>query len=220
MVTDEAFVLHKIKYKNSSEIVKLLTRHYGRIDVVARGSRNPKSPFKGHLQAFIETSVAFQGRHNLKTLSHVEQSGLSVNTEYLNQVAMLYCNELLLLLNMDEDQSCAIYPIYRDLLSELRTSQSLALLLRYFELTLCQLSGYALSIEKHISDDTNLVFHSDHGLVASHGQKNCDAETFRRFVNRQSLSADQQLRINRLFRPVVNHLVGGRDIRSRELLKR
>lgn len=219
MVTDDAFVLHKINYKNSSEIVKLLTQHHGRIDAVARGSRSPKSPFKGHLQAFIETSIAFQGRHNLKTLTLAEQSGLANSMDYLHQVSMLYCNELLLLLNMDEEQSSAVYPVYRKLLKTLRTTKSLALVLRYFELTLCELSGYALSVDEKISDSTSLVFQADHGLVASHGQKNCDAGTFRRFVNQQDLSADQQRRINRLFRPVVNHLVGGRDIRSRELLK-
>jgi DNA repair protein RecO len=219
MVTDEAFILHKINYKNSSEIVKLLTKGNGRIDVVARGSRGPKSTFKGHLQAFIETSIAYQGRHNLKTLTHAEQSGLVGSPEYLNQVAMLYCNELLLLLNMDEEHSTAVYPTYGNLIKTLRTSQSVSLLLRHFELSLCALNGYALTVDKDLSDETSLVFQNDHGLVASHGHKNCDAGTFRRFVNGQNLSADEQVRINRLFRPVVNHLVGGREIRSRELLK-
>lgn len=219
MVTDKGFILHKINYKNSSEIVKLLTQNHGRIDAVARGSRGQKSPLKGQLQAFIETTISYQGRQSLKTLTQAEQTAVIKSADYINQVAMLYCNELMLLLNMDEEQSVAVYPIYRDVLKALRATQSVALNLRYFELDLCRLSGYALSVDDDIADDSALVFQPDHGLVVSHDAKNCTAKTFRRFVSRQPLSAEEVLHINRLFRPVVSHLVGGRAIRSRELLR-
>jgi len=219
MITDDAFVLHKINYKNSSEIVKLLTQNHGRIDVVAKGSRGRKSPFKGHLQAFIETTISCQGRQDLKTLTQAEQSGLAGSTDYLNQVAMLYCNELLLLLNMDEEHSTTVYPIYRELLKALRVSQSVALLLRHFELKLCELSGYALTVDQDIADESTLVFQADQGLVASQGHKNCNAGAFRKFVQQQSLSSEELHGLNRLFRSVVHHLVGGRRIRSRELLR-
>ena len=220
MLTDNAFVLHKINYKNSSEIVKLLTRQHGRIDAVAKGSRGKKSLFKGHLQPFIETTISWQGRQDLKTLTQAEQSGLVGKPDYLNQVAMLYCNELLLLLNMDEEHSTAVYPIYRDLIKSLYDNQPVVLLLRYFELNLCALNGYALSIDEEMADNTALMFQPDHGLVVSQADKYCDAGTFRRFLNHKALTCDEVRGINRLFRPVVNHLVGGRPIRSRELLRR
>lgn len=218
MVTDDAFILHKINYKNSSEIVKLLTQNQGRIDAIARGSRGPKSPFKGQLQAFVETTISFQGRRDLKTLTQAEQTGHAGAPAYLNQVAMLYCNELLLLLNMDDEHCGAVYPVYRQLIHDLGRSDSVALLLRYFELKLCTLNGYALSVDHGLSDSDYLVFQPDHGLVASHSKKNCDAGTFRRFISHQPLSTEQLRGLNRLFRPIVNHLVGGRDIHSRRLL--
>lgn len=219
MFTDKAFVLHTIQFKNSSQIVKLLTRQHGRVDAVAKGSRGQKSPFKGHLQPFIETTISFQGRQDLKTLTQAEQSGSVSSPNYLNQVAMLYCNELLLLLNMDEEHSSAVYPIYLEVLKALRGSKSVALLLRHFELKLCELNGYALSVDNGISDDSSLIFQPDQGLVVSHGQKNCRAGTFRRFVQQQPLTSEELRGLNRLFRSVVHHLVGGRTIRSRELLR-
>ncbi|KAA3639305.1 MAG: DNA repair protein RecO [Proteobacteria bacterium] len=220
MVTVDAFILHKIPYKNSSEIVRLLTQTHGRIDVVAKGSRSQKSVFKGQLQAFIKTTISFQGKHALKTLTQAEQTGLTKPADYLNQVAMLYCNELLLMLNMDEEQGIAVYPVYRDLIHKLNSAESVTLLLRYFELTLCRLSGYALSINNDVADNADLVFQANHGLVVSHGHQNCNAETFRRFINRQPLNTAEIRGISRLFRTVVNHLVGGRAIRSRELLQK
>ena len=220
MITDQAFVLHTLAYQNSSQIVRLLCRQHGRIDAIAKGSRGSKSPFKGHLQPFIETAICCQGKRDLKTLTRAEQSVVIGSLNYLNQVAMLYCNELLLLLNMDEEMAIRVYPVYRDLLTALAKNQSVALLLRYFELKLCELSGYALSVDPDMADEAILVFQPDQGLVGSHGHQNCDADTFRRFSRYETITDEELRGLNRLFRSVVHHLVGGRRIRSRELLRR
>ena len=68
MISDQAFIIHKRKYKDSSEIVKLLTRQNGIIDVLAKGSFGNKSKFKGQLHPFIELQVTYTGRSELKTL--------------------------------------------------------------------------------------------------------------------------------------------------------
>jgi DNA repair protein RecO (recombination protein O) len=43
IVKTEAFVLSKIDYSDSSNITSLFSREYGKISVIAKGSRNPKS---------------------------------------------------------------------------------------------------------------------------------------------------------------------------------
>lgn len=219
MVSDEAYVLHKIKYKNSSEIIKLLSKDQGRLDVVAQGSCRPKSPFRGHLQPFISTTVSYRGKHELKTLVQAEQEDALPLLDYPNQVALLYCNELLLLLNMDADVSTAIYPAYKRILKQLMQSQNIALLLREFEWQLCCLSGYELTLDDSVVADTGISFHPDLGLVFSHGESACDAATFRLFVTQKNLNSVQVKAISRLMRPVIQHMVNNRPIRSRELLK-
>ncbi len=218
MVSDEAFILHKIKYKNSSEIIKLLTMNEGRLDAVAQGSCRPKSPFRGHLQPFISTTISYRGKHDLKTLIQAEQQDTVPMMDYQNQVAMLYCNELLLLLNMDEDVATAIYPIYSEILKQLTQSQNIALLLRQFEWQLCCLSGYQLTLDESIDADTGISFHPDQGLITGHGESDCEAATFRLFITHASLSKSQIKAVSRLMRPVIHHMVNGRPIRSRELL--
>lgn len=219
MVSDEAFVLHKIKYKNSSEIIKLLSKNEGRIDAVAQGSCRPKSPFRGHLQPFIATTISYRGKHDLKTLIQAEQEDTVRVLDYPNQVAMLYCNELLLLLNMDADVTTTIYPVYSQILKQLAQSQNIALLLRQFEWQLCCLSGYQLTLDESIEADTGISFHPDQGLITGHGESACEAATFRLFIAQETLNNAQVKAISRLMRPVIHHMVNGRPIRSRELLK-
>ena len=46
-IADEpAFVLHRYDWSESSLILELLTRHHGRIAVVAKGAKKPSSNFR------------------------------------------------------------------------------------------------------------------------------------------------------------------------------
>jgi len=60
-------VLRRMRYSESSLIVTLLTREYGRIDGLAKGARRPKSLMFGHLELFNleEVQVAERSRASL-----------------------------------------------------------------------------------------------------------------------------------------------------------
>jgi DNA repair protein RecO (recombination protein O) len=60
---EAAFVLHGHPYKETSLIVDVLTRHHGRVALVARGAKRPRSALRGVLLAFQPLSIAWlQGR--------------------------------------------------------------------------------------------------------------------------------------------------------------
>ena len=48
----EAFVLHSYSYRETSLIVEIFTKEYGRISLVAKGARRPTSLLRSALQAF------------------------------------------------------------------------------------------------------------------------------------------------------------------------
>jgi len=62
------FVLHSYPYKETSLIVDLFTRDFGRIGVVAKGAKRPLSKLRGVLQTFQPLSVSFSGKSELRTL--------------------------------------------------------------------------------------------------------------------------------------------------------
>ncbi len=48
-----AFVLHRRPYRNTSLLLEVFSRDHGRVGLVARGVRTPRSRLKGLLQPFM-----------------------------------------------------------------------------------------------------------------------------------------------------------------------
>ena len=66
-----AWVLHRRDFRDSSQIVELLTAEHGRISLVAKGIKRPKSRLRGLLQPFRELRVSWVARRELGTLTDV-----------------------------------------------------------------------------------------------------------------------------------------------------
>jgi DNA repair protein RecO len=59
IVTSEAIVLRSRKHGETSKIVTLYTREFGKLNVIAKGAREIKSKFGGALEMFVRTSAVF-----------------------------------------------------------------------------------------------------------------------------------------------------------------
>ena len=59
IVDETAFVLHSYPYKETSLIVDALTRGHGRVALVARGAKRPRSALRGTLLAFQPLSIGY-----------------------------------------------------------------------------------------------------------------------------------------------------------------
>ena len=67
-----AFVLHTYPYKETSLIVEAFTAPHGRVAMVARGAKRPRSELRGLLQGFQPLTLSWFGAAELKTLAKVE----------------------------------------------------------------------------------------------------------------------------------------------------
>jgi DNA repair protein RecO (recombination protein O) len=70
-----AFVLHAYAYRETSLIVEALTAEHGRVALVARGARRPRSELRGILQAFQPLTLSWAGGGELRTLLRAEWRG-------------------------------------------------------------------------------------------------------------------------------------------------
>jgi DNA repair protein RecO (recombination protein O) len=141
-----AFVLHTYPYRETSLIVEALTADYGRVAMVARGAKRPRSELRGVLQAFQPLLVTWSGNGELKTLIRAEWRG---GLPLVGGSALLcgfYLNELLLKLLPREDPHPRLFAAYERALGELATGGEQAPLLRRFELQLLAELGYALPL--------------------------------------------------------------------------
>ena len=66
---EQAFVLHTYPFQDTSVIVEAFTRRYGRIGLVAKGAKRPKSALRPALLAFQPLSIAWTGKGELRTLT-------------------------------------------------------------------------------------------------------------------------------------------------------
>ena len=88
------FILHSRPYSNTSLILDCLTMNYGRISLMARSARGPKSRYKGMLQLFSPLLASWTGSRELKNLGIVERQGPICRLEGRCLVCGFYLNEL------------------------------------------------------------------------------------------------------------------------------
>ncbi len=140
-----AFVLHTTAYKETSLIVEVLTRDYGRLSVVARGARRPRAALRGVLHPFQPLTLGWFGKTALKTLSQADWLGALPQLSGVALLSGLYLNELLLRLLPREDAHPALFADYAQAVRALggRSAMPLSAVLRRFEWRLLQEAGYA-----------------------------------------------------------------------------
>src|SRR3954447_15614048 len=99
----EAFVLHTYPYRETSLIVEAFTRSFGRVSLLARGARRPRSAMRGVLLAFQPLALSWFGKGELRTLARAEWVGGQPLLQGEALLCGFYLNELLLRLLPRED---------------------------------------------------------------------------------------------------------------------
>ncbi len=169
LTLQSAYVLHTRAYQESSLIVELLTVD-GRMSVVAKGAKRPKSSYRGILQPFIPLTLSYVGRSELKTLTYAEALSLPLlQGDHL--LAGFYVNELLMRLLLKESPCGQVFVAYETILTALRAQQDLWVCLRLFEKALLKALGYELNLSydahtgEHIEHCAEYVYLLEQGPV-------------------------------------------------------
>lgn len=224
VVLQPAFVLHARPYRDTSLLVELLTREYGRLTVLARGVRSQRSRSCGVLAPFSPLLISFSGKTDLQTVQQVEASGLSYNLSGNVLLSGFYLNELLMRLLPRHVPHPNVYQAYQQTLDILVGSTQPELALRLFEKYLLVDLGYGLRFDRTINDEPVLatekyVFEFGVGLKKAKSESPCG-------FSGQSLLALQAGVLNtkeefrdakRLLRSVLAILLGNKPLKSREL---
>lgn len=169
-----AFVLHARAYRNTSCLLHVLTRDYGRLTVVVRGGRRANYRRKSALQPFIPLYMSCQGKGQLLTLTEVENSHSVAMIQGHNLFFGLYMNELLYALLPESDHSPRLFASYTETILGIANQGAIEPLLRKFERTFLEELGYGLDFYKeadqHCSiDQTGLYyFEPMRGFIKCH----------------------------------------------------
>jgi DNA repair protein RecO (recombination protein O) len=144
-IADEpAFVLHRYDWSESSLILEVFTRHYGRVALVAKGAKKPTSSFRPILLPLQPLHLAFGGDAEIRTLRSAEWQGGHVMPKGDALLSGYYLNELLITLLARDDPHAALFDVYANVVRVIagEHGEVLQAALRTFELLLLRETGY------------------------------------------------------------------------------
>jgi len=167
---EPAYLMHQRPFSESSQIVNLLSRHFGRVDVIAKGSKRPKSKFKSFLQPFLPILVSWSGRSQLKTLRSIDLN-IKQKTTLPNKQLMsaFYLNELILSLLTTNDPYPELFDCYALTIDKLSDVDSSEAVLRIFEINLLSQIGYAINFQTEAMSSNEIEAEQVYRFVVEEG---------------------------------------------------
>lgn len=225
----QACVLHRKPYRDTSLLLEVFSRDYGRIGMVARGARNRRGGMQALLQPFQPLLLSWSGRGELRTLTSAEAGALPYRLAATALISGFYLNELLMRLLPRDDPHHEIFDCYSETLMQLQEGADNEWYLRLFERDLLQGLGYGLQLShdsvtsRPLVDESIYCYHIEHGpAVADAHSPDCLAvsgATLLALANGRIPQPTQRREAKRLMRAVLRHYLGPRPLASRELFR-
>jgi DNA repair protein RecO (recombination protein O) len=224
----EAFILHAHPYRETSLLLEVFARGYGRVSMVARAARSARSSLRGVLLAFQPLALSWFGKGEVRTLARAEWVG---GQPLLRGEALLcgfYLNELLLRLLPREDPHDALFVRYREALSRLALEGGSAHALRSFERALLKELGYAMSLDRDsasggaIDAGKTYAYDPERGPIEVNGAGAEPVVSGRTLLDmdRDDYADPQtQQQAKALMRALINHRLEYRPLKSRQIFR-
>ncbi len=222
--SDQCFLLHQRSYGETSIIVDVFTKNSGKMSLIAKGAKKPKSKFFGYLAPFHKLNVTFSGRSELKTLTSIDRN-LSDNSFSMTKISysLLYINELLIKLLPKDAKHEELFLLYENFLRDVDTN-NLELTLRNFELDLLEMLGYGLDYDVDIDFNEPIDPESGYTFVSERGfrkSKNSDisGKDITNIKNRK-LDKVPLKYLKEITTKAISTCLDGRDLSSRKIFKK
>lgn len=227
---EPVYLLHSRHYRETSLLIDVFSFNYGVVRLVVRGALRPSNPQKGMLQLFQPLLISWQGRSDLKNLTDIEFTlRLPIlRGDYL--YSGLYLNELIVRLVHSNDPSPQLFSAYVDVMGSLVEGKPLEAILRAFEFRmLTDLGAFPNFTEdaasgQSISPQAYYYWQPEEGFIQTFKQSPYTQTNIIRGEHLVALSVLDFSRKETLFvakrlsRLMIDHLLDGRSLKSRELI--
>lgn len=236
-----AYILLNRPYSETSWIIELFSRDYGRLALMAKGARRIKSTLKGSLLPFQPVLLSWTGKGDIPTLTsaEIDQNEYSLQYQDLKGDALVcgfYCNELIVNLLHRHDPHVRLFDHYHATIMALYTANdndALSNTLRIFEQALIKETGYEVSFDYEadgktaIEDQAHYRFQSGQGFVRLAGSqrgsvtgsliRSLSVGDSMKIQDDSAVSASNSSAGKHLMRDILNQTIGYKPIISREL---
>lgn len=173
----EGIVLRQVKFKESDKILTIFTRKNGKIQVIAKGARNPKNKLIACTQNFCHSEFILYKGKNLYRLNQgdIINSFYSIREDLVKLAYCTYISELTDIATVEEEQNEKLFGLLLKTLEVLtKTKDNYESLIRAFEIKYLSFIGYRPSLKACVNCRnevlTNATFSVKYGGVLC---KNC-----------------------------------------------
>jgi DNA repair protein RecO (recombination protein O) len=226
---EPAFILHSYPFRETSLLLEVFSRNHGRLAMVARGARRPRSALRGLLMGFQPLQLSWFGKGEVRTLHGAEWQGGQPQLQGTALLCGFYLNELLINLMARDDAHEQVFDYYRHALRRLAQSSDYAPTLRSFEKHLLQELGYALLLEYEAGSGKPIDASVSYRYVIEHGAMplaprlpdgmDVSGKTLLDMAADDYRDGVSALQSKQLMRMLLNHYLAGKVLHTRELMK-
>ncbi|OFZ87515.1 MAG: DNA repair protein RecO [Betaproteobacteria bacterium RBG_16_66_20] len=224
---EPGFVLHAYPYKETSLIVEAFTRRFGRVGLLARGARRPRSMLRGVLLAFHPLRMTWSASAELGTLISAEWGGGQASLAGAGLMCGFYINELLLRLLPRDDPHEALFDAYDAALARLAAGGPQAPVLRGFERRMLAELGYAPVLDRDAANGAAIepakhyAYEAERGPVETsrtNGESVICGRTLLDMAADNYDDARTREESRRLMRALIGERLGGQTLHTRAVL--
>ncbi len=226
---EPAYILHSRPYRDSSLILEAFSESHGRMGMVARGARAPRSRQRALLQPFQPLLLSWSGGGEMATLTAAEGMAGMIPLQGNGLFSGFYVNELMVRLLHRNDPHPELFACYAQLLSQLAGPDNLEVPLRIFEIQLLEWLGYGLQLGHDAESGEPLQaqwvydYQLDRGPVRWHGEPERGVKLSGGSLLAMALHDFSQPLVRReakrLTRVILDQLLGHRPLKTREVLQ-
>jgi DNA repair protein RecO (recombination protein O) len=222
---DDCFLLHQRAHGETSLIVDMFTRTNGKMSLIAKGAKKPKSKFFGYLSPFTKLKITYTGRSELKTLTNIDRDfSKSTNSLSKTSYSLLYINELLIRLLPKDASQEDLFNLYEDFLTKIHSGDDIEFTLRHFELDLLDMLGYGLDFESDIDKNEQIDPEKNYSFIPQRGFRESNTSNFsgKDIINirLRDLSKVSKKHLKHITQEAIHFCLDGRDLSSRDIFKR
>ena len=227
VLQQSGYILHHRPFRDTSQILDIVTRDHGKIAVVARGSRAKKSRLAGVLRPFLPLKVSWVSKSDLGTLTGAEAAGRPAGMSGDAVYSAYYVNELLLHFLHRYDPQPEIFKLYEEVIGALAATDNVAACLRSFELEFLSLLGYAVNLVNEFGSHENLHEDRYYQYRMEQGPVSIDRTDGELVFKGSVLSGIAEQRFddaailraaNQLLRAIIGFHLGGKELKSRKVM--
>ncbi len=216
---EPAYLLAQRPYRESSQLLEVFSRNHGRVGLVARGARGPRSRLRGVLQLFTPLLLSWSESGELGTLGAAETDGAAVVLSGERVFHGWYLNELLLKLTERHDPHPWLFRDYILALAELPGPGGEAAL-RVFEKRLLAEMGYALPLTAELEPQRRYRFDLEQGAQPATPADDSYAGASLIALAQEQLETREALRdARKLLRAALQRQLAGRELETPRLLR-